>query len=163
LFEADLVDLGSCEVSRGEAAKSGLVAALAPAERVDGERGSGVRDVVRGDEGGELPVCRKDLVVDSGGDLFREAILVGVGKAGGKSLKGEDEGVGGDHALSLAGNLFGDKSDGDQTIVHSGAENFLGLEESSGNLAEAGDVVFVVLDRIERHGKREVREVGMDT
>jgi hypothetical protein len=106
---------------------------------------------------------RKNLVVDGGGDLFGEAMRVGLGKAGGKSLKGEDEGVGGDHALSLARNLFGDKSDGDQTIVHSGAENFLGLEESPGNLAEAGDVIFVVLDRIERHGNRKVREVSMDT
>jgi hypothetical protein len=58
-LEADLVDLGSREVSRGETAKSGLVAALAAAERVDGERGSGVRDVVRGDEGGELPVAQE--------------------------------------------------------------------------------------------------------
>ena len=71
LLQADLVDLSGSEVSGGEAAESGLVAALAAAEGVDGERGAGIGDVVRGDEGCELLVGGKDLVVDGGGDLVR--------------------------------------------------------------------------------------------
>ena len=56
------MDLGSREGSRGVAAKSGLVTASTAAKGVNGERGAGVRDVVRGNEGGELLVGRKDLV-----------------------------------------------------------------------------------------------------
>jgi hypothetical protein len=41
----------------------------------------------------------------------------------------KEEGVGGDHTFRLAGNLFGDESDGNEAIVHSGAEYFLGLKE----------------------------------
>ena len=91
-----------------------------------------------------------------------EPLLVGVGEAGRKFLEREDEGVGGDHAFGLAGNLFGDEADGNEVIFHSGAEDFLGLEESPWDLVEAGDVVLVVLDGVEWHGKREVGEVGMD-
>jgi hypothetical protein len=47
-------------------------------------------------------------------------------------------------------------------IVHSGAEHLLGLEEGLGDLVQAGDVVLVVLDGVEGHGKREVGEVGVD-
>ncbi len=162
LFQADLVDLGGREGGCGEAAQSRLVAAFAAAEGIDGERGSGVGDVVRGNEGRELLVSGKDLVVDGGGDLFGETLLFGVGEAGGELLERKEEGVGGDHALSLAGNLFGDESDGDEVIVHSGAEDFLGLEEGARDLVEARDVVLVVLDGIEWHGKREVGEVDMD-
>ena len=64
LFEADLVDLGSGESSRSETAKGSLVTTFAAAEGVYGERGPGVRDVVRGDESGELLVGWKNFVVE---------------------------------------------------------------------------------------------------
>lgn len=76
------MDLGGREGSCGEASQSSLVTTFAAAKGIDGERGSGMGDVVLGDEGGELLVGRKDLVVDRGGDLFGEAILFGVGEAG---------------------------------------------------------------------------------
>jgi hypothetical protein len=73
------VDLGGREGSCGEAAKSGLVTTFAAAKGIDGEGGSGVGNVVRGDEGGELLIGGENLVADSGSDLFGEAILFGVG------------------------------------------------------------------------------------
>ena len=162
LLEADLVDLGGSEVSGGEAAKGGLVAPLAAAEGVDGKRGAGVGDVVRGDESGELLVGRENLVVDRGGDLVRETILFGVGKVCGEFLERKDEWVGRDDSFGLAGNLFGDEVDGDEVIVDAGAKDFFGLEECLGDLVKARDVVFVMLDGVEWHGKRKVGEVGMD-
>ncbi len=88
--------------------------------------------------------------------------FIGVGETGREFFQGEDEGVGGDHAFSLAGNFFGDEPDGDQVIVHSGAKDVFSLEEGPGDLVEAGDVILVVFDRVEWHGEREVGEVGMD-
>src|SRR5271168_2748270 len=73
LIQADLMDPGGRQVSGSKAAKSSLISTPAAAKGVDGQRGSGVRDIVCFDEGGELPVGRKDLVVDGGGDLFGEA------------------------------------------------------------------------------------------
>ena len=72
-----------------------------------------------------------------GGDLVGEALLVGLGEAGGEFLERKEERVGGDHPFGLAGNLFGDESDGDEVIVHSGAQDFFGLEEGPGDLVEA--------------------------
>jgi len=34
--------------------------------------------------------------------------------------------------------------------------------EDARHLVQARDVVFIMLDRVERHGKRKVREAGMD-
>jgi hypothetical protein len=47
-------------------------------------------------------------------------------------------------------------------IFHTGAEDVLGLEEGLGDLVETRDVVLVVLDGVEWHGKREVSKIGMD-
>ena len=47
-------------------------------------------------------------------------------------------------------------------IAHAGAQNVLGLEEGVGNLVQASDVVFVVLHRVEWHGKREVGHTHMN-
>jgi hypothetical protein len=60
------------------------------------------------------------------------------------------------------GNLFGDESDGDEVIVYSSAEDFLGLEECPRDLVQSRDVILVVLDRVEWHGKREVGQVCVD-
>jgi len=74
----------------------------------------------------------------------------------------QNEGVSGDHAVGLPGNLFCDEADGNKFIFHAGAEDLFGLEKGLGDLVEAGKVILVVLDRVEGHGEGEVREVCVD-
>ena len=105
-LEADLVNLRGGQVSGGETAQRGLVAALASAQRVDGKRGAAVGNVIRGNKGRELLVSREDFVVDRGGDLVSQALLVGLCEAGGELLEREKERVGGNHAICLIGESF---------------------------------------------------------
>ena len=122
----------------------------------------GVGNVVRGDEGGELLVRREHLVVDCGGDLVGETLLVGLGEAGRKFLEGKNEGIGGDDSFGLPGNLFRDEADGNQVIFDAGAQDLFGLEEGLGDLVKACEVILVMLDGVEGHGERKVGEGGVD-
>ena len=54
------------------------------------------------------------------------------------------------------GSFSSEKADGHEFVFHAGAEDFGGLAENARNLVEAGDVVFVVLDRVERNGERQI-------
>ena len=48
-------------------------------------------------------------------------------------------------------------------VFHAGTKNIGGLLENTGNLMKSCNIILVVLDGVEGDGKREVREVGMDT
>ena len=92
--------------------------------------------------------------------LVRRCLVVG-GDAGRELLRGDQEGIGGDDAVALRGDLLEQEADGHEVVLHAGAQDFLGLGEDAGDLVEAGDVVLVVLDGVERDGEREVGEVGV--
>ena len=160
--EAEGVDLVGREVGGGAAEDVVLVALCAVGQRGDGEGGAAVRGVVRGDEGGEGAVGGDDVLVDGVGDLGGEALLVFSGDAGGVLLRWDEEGVGVDDAVALAGDFFEQEADGHEVVFHAGAEDLGGLGEDAGNLVEARDVVLVVLDGVEGHAERKVGEAGVD-
>ena len=60
------------------------------------------------------------------------------------------------------GNFFQKESNGHELVFHAGAQNFGGLAQDARNLVQARDVVLVVLDGIEGHGKRQIGEAGVD-
>ncbi len=96
------------------------------------------------------------------GDLGGEALLVFRRDAGGVLLRRDEEGVGFDDAVALAGDLFEQEADGHEVVFHAGAEDFGGLVEDARNLVETRDVVLVVLDGVEGHGEGKVGEAGVD-
>ena len=161
-LQADLVDLLGGEVADGGAAADVVaVAGLAAGQRGDGQRGAAVRGVLGGDEGGEGLVGGQDLGVDGVGDLFGEPLLV-LGRDARRELVGGDqEGIGGDDAVALRGDLLEQEADGHELVLHAGAQDLFGLGEDAGDLVEAGDVVLVVLDGVERDGEREVGQLGV--
>src|SRR5581483_5952360 len=140
LLQANLVDLCRCEVRSGEAAQCGLVPARATAKRIDGKCRSAVRYIVGSDKGGELLVRRKNFAVNRRSDLVRETFLIRIGKAGRKFFERKNEWIGGDHALRLPRNLFGDEAYWDKMIAQTGFQNALRLQERLGNLVQASDV-----------------------
>ena len=77
--------------------------------------------------------------------------------AGRVLLRRDEEGVGLDDAVALARDLFEQEADGHEVVLHAGAEDFGGLAEDARNLVETRDVVLVVLDRVEGHGRAEGR------
>ena len=156
------MDLRGREVGGGVAADGDFVAVLAVGEGGDAEGGAAVRGVVVGDEGGEGGEGGVDLVVDGLRDGGGEALVVGVGEAGGHLLDGDEEGVGGDDVVALGGDFFEDEARGHEVILHAEAEDFGGLGEDAGDLVEAGDVVLVVLDGVEGDGVGEVGEGDVD-
>ena len=60
------------------------------------------------------------------------------------------------------GSFSEQKANGHELVFHAGAQNFGGLAEDARNLVQARDVVFVVLDGIERNGERQIGEAGVD-
>ena len=118
--------------------------------------------VFRAEEGGEGLVGRNDIGVDGVGDLLGQALLVFEGDACGIFLCREEKGIGVDDALTLDGKLLQQESDGHELVFHAGAKHFGGLAEDARNLVKTGDVVLVMLDRVEGNGQRQIREAGMD-
>ena len=96
------------------------------------------------------------------GDLLRQPLLVFGGNARRIFFGRLKKWVGVDDALALHGKLFDQKSDRHQLVLHAGAKNFGGLAEHARDLMQSGDVVLVVLDRVERNGERQIGKAGVD-
>ena len=96
------------------------------------------------------------------GDRLGEALLILQRNAGRIFLGRQQKRVGRDDALTLRRNLFRQKSHRHELVLHTRPKNFGDLAQGARNLVQARDVVFVMLDRIERHRQRQIGEIGVD-
>ena len=145
----------------GAAADIVQVARLAAGQRGDAERGASVRRVVRGNEAGEGLVGRQDLVGDRLGDRLGQSLLVVGRNAGRKFLRRQQKGVGRDDSLALSRDFLEQKAHRHEVVLHPRAKHLFGLGEHARDLMQTGDVVLVLLHRIEGNGERQVGEVQM--
>ncbi len=123
-------------------------------------RPSGAYSVLK--ERGKRLIGGNDVSVDGVGDLLGQALLVF-----GRDVRWilhcwEQKRVSVDDSLTLNGKFLREKSDGHELVLHASAKDFGGLGEDAGNLVKTRDVVFVVFDGVERDGKRQIGEAGMD-
>ncbi len=161
LLQAEFVNLFRGQVSGGLVVDGGAVAAFAVGQAFDGECGAAVRGVVGLDEGGEGAVGGNDFVGDGGVDFRGEALLVRIGKAGGKLGQRQLEGVGGDEDVALRGDFGEQEVDGHEAVLLTGAQDVGRLLQGFGDGVQARDVIVVMLDGVEGHGAGQVRELGV--
>ncbi len=162
LAEAELMYLVGRHVRGGPAVNVILVAFLALWQRGDSEGSTALGSVFRAHECGEGLVRRDDVGVDGIGDLPGQALLVFGGDERRIFFRREEKGIGVNDALALEGKLFQKEFHRHQLVLHAGAKNFGSLAEHAWDLVQTRDVVFIVLDGIQRDGKWQVREAGMD-
>ncbi len=139
-----------------------LVALLPVCQRSDGERRATFWGVFGTEERGKCLVRGNDVGIDGVRDLPGQALLVFGRDACRIFLCREQKRISVDDSLTLHGKFLDEESDGHEFVFDSSAQDFGGLTEHAGNLAKPGDVVFIVLDRIKRDGKREVCKTGMN-
>ncbi len=139
-----------------------FVALLAVWQRGDCEGGAALRGVFGTEESCERFVGGNDVSIDGVCDLPGQALLVFSRDVRRILLCRLEERVGVDDALTLDGQLLQEKSHGHELVLYAGAKDFGGLAEDARDLVKAGNVVFVVLDRVERNGQRQIRQAGMD-
>ena len=63
----------------------------------------------------------------------------------------------------MAGQFFEDELRRHEAVLHALAQDVGGLGEDARNLMQPGNVILVVLHRIERDGERQIGEPGVDT
>src|ERR1700687_1238685 len=154
LAQTELVYLVWLHASGSPAIDIVFVALLAVRQRGDREGSAAFGGVFRAEEGGQSLVGGDDVSVNGVSDLLGQALLVIEGDAFRILLCRQEKRVGVYDSLTLHGKLLQKKSDGHELILHAGAKDFGGLAEDARDLVETGDVVLVVLDGIERNGKR---------
>src|SRR5580698_11532406 len=89
-------------------------------------------------------------------NLFRQPLLGFVRDGSGKLLGWGEKGIFSNRALALGRYLLDENPDWHQSVFFSLAEHVDGLLESAGNLAEARNVIFVMLNGIQWHGVRKI-------
>ena len=155
LAQSKLVDFVGGEIAdSGASADVVQIAAFAARKRRDGECGTTVGNILGGDEAGERLIGRQHLVIGDVGNLLGEALLIRGGDTGGKLLRRRKKGVGRDDAIALHWNLFQQKPDRHEVVLHTGAENLFGLREDAWDLVKASDVVLIPLYRVEGNSER---------
>ena len=156
------MDLVRRHTGGGPAVDVVCVALLAVRQGSDGERSSPGGSVFRAHVVREGPVCRDDVVVDGVSDLLGQAHLVFAGDARREFSYGDEKRVGLDDPPNLYGDFLEEESNGHELVGHAGVKNVRGLGENARDLVKTGDVVFVLLDRAERSGQRQIREAQVD-
>ncbi len=156
------MDLIGLHASGSPAVDVVFVALLAVGQRGDCECGTALRRVFRTEESREGFVGRNDVSINGVSDLPGQALLVFSGDVRRILLCRLEKRVVIDDALTLHGQLLQEKSHRHELVFHAGTKDFCGLAEDARNLVKPGDVVFIVLNRVERNGQRQIRKAGMD-
>ena len=107
---------------------------------------------------GEGFVGGNDVAVDGVGDLLGQTLLVFRRNACGILFGRQQKRIGIDDALALRRKFFEQEADRHELVFHAGAQDFGGLAQNARNLVKTRDVVFVVLDGIERARKAADRQ-----
>ena len=162
LAETQLMDLIRRHVRGCPAVDVVFVALLSVGQRGDRERRAALGRIFCANEGREDPVRSDHIGVDRVGDLLRQSLLIFGRNLRGIFFRRHEKRIGVDDALALHRNFLQQKPHRHQLVAHPGAQNFGGLARAPRNLLQPRDVVLVVLDGIERHGQRQIRQIGMD-
>src|ERR1700683_1183417 len=117
-----------------------------------------MRGGVLGDKIGKSVIRRQGLGGDRLHDRIGQALLLLASDRSRKLLRRGQERIFGNRAFALSWYLLKEYPDRHQSVSLSLAEHFHRLFESTRNLVETRDVIFVMPHGIKRHGVRQIGE-----
>src|SRR5208283_3765115 len=162
LSKPERVNLRRRHICGGLLSNCLLVPSSTVRQAVQSDCGPAARSVVLCDEIREMVIRGEHLRIDCLLDLFRQALLV-LGRDGsGKLLRRGQERIFGNSSFALSWYLLEQNPDRHQSVFFSLAQYFDCLLESTGDLVETGNVIFVMLHGIKRYGVRKIGKTVVD-